>query len=85
MQGVLLSALRLSEPLVWKTVKTKICSSICRVTVVEKDAADENQTLSAFLATSFNVELVYIILKSITKFSKELKAIKDGKIDQRNS
>lgn len=41
--------------------------------------------MSAFLATSFNVELVYIILKGITKFSKELKAIKDGKIDQRKS
>ena len=30
----------------------------------------EQQTLSAFLASSLNVELVHIILKGIKKFSK---------------
>jgi len=31
------------------------------------------------LATSFNVELVYIILKGVTSFTKELKNIESGK------
>ena len=31
------------------------------------------------MASSFNVELVYIILKGIQKFTKELKAVEEGK------
>ena len=39
---------------------------------------DEQESLNSFLATSFNVELVYIILKGITKFSKEEKKLQSG-------
>ncbi len=34
--------------------------------------------MNTFLASSFNVELVYIILKGIKKFTKELKAVEEG-------
>lgn len=37
------------------------------------------------MATSFNVELVYIILKGITKFTRELKAIETGTINEGTS
>lgn len=35
--------------------------------------------MNTFLASSFNVELVYIILKGIKKFTKELKAVEEGR------
>ena len=80
-QGIWLSILRLSEPAVWKTVKTKMPDwwPCCKAGREEaKRTADENGTLASFLATSFNVELVYIILKGITKFSKEKQKIESG-------
>lgn len=36
---------------------------------MEEGAGMQSQTLSAFLASSLNVELVHIILKGIKKFS----------------
>lgn len=42
------------------------------------DTHEEADTLTAFLATSYNVELVYIILKGITSFSKEQHRIDQG-------
>jgi hypothetical protein len=80
-QGIWLSALRLSEPAVWKTVKTKLPDwwPCCKKGREEaKRTLEESGTLASFLATSFNVELVYIILKGITKFSKEKKKIDSG-------
>ena len=47
--------------------------------------AEENGTLASFLATSFNVELVYIILKGITKFAKEKKKIDSGEKQPKDS
>ena len=41
--------------------------------------------MNTFLASSFNVELVYIILKGIQKFTKELKAIEEGRARQQDS
>ena len=68
-QGLLLSILRLSEPLVWQTFKQMI-SHFCRCRRGNLDgAADKDgkikEGLNTFLASSFNVELVYIILKGI--------------------
>ena len=41
-----------------------------RATVIEqKEEATEMAPLFLFLASSFNVELVYVILKGITQFS----------------
>ena len=62
--------LRLSEPLVWRTFKNKMKETLCCCCKCEQDSGDEyEETLSTFLATSFNVELVYIILEGITTFT----------------
>lgn len=87
-QGIWLSILRLSEPAVWKVIKTKLPDwwPCCRQGREEaKRTAEENGTLASFLATSFNVELVYIILKGITKFSKEKKKIDAGEKQPKDS
>ena len=79
-QGIFLSLLRLSEPVVWRTFSDKF-KQVCCCCCYDKDKANDGgheETLSTFLATSFNVELVYIILKGITKFTKELKQIELG-------
>ena len=58
----------------------------CRCT--KKDGEEKEKIkegLNTFLASSFNVELVYIILKGIKKFTKELKAIEEGRSRQQDS
>ena len=83
-QGLCLSILRITEPLVWQTFKEMVrgCCK-CMKMVDEDEEDDENnkvkEGLNTFLASSFNVELVYIILKGIQKFTKELKAIEEGR------
>ena len=76
-QGLFLSLLRISEPIVWQTFK-EMMRKFCRC---EKKGKQEpmKEGLNTFLASSFNVELVYIILKGIQKFTKELKAIEEGR------
>lgn len=67
--GLILSLMRLSEPLVWKTLKDSVlffCS--CGIRKPTQNTYEEADTLTKFLATSYNVELVYIILKGITSF-----------------
>lgn len=70
-QGLLLSILRISEPLVWQTFKEMVRQCCKKVGVEEEDWGDDASTvkvkqgLNTFLASSFNVELVYIILKGI--------------------
>lgn len=39
----------------------------------DKEDGIESQVLSSFLASSLNIELVYIILAGITRFSHEYK------------
>ena len=82
-QGLLLSLLRISEPLVWQTFK-QMMRKTCRC---EKEGDQETvkEGLNTFLASSFNVELVYIILRGIQKFTKELKAIEEGRSRQQDS
>ena len=85
-QGIFLSILRLSEPLVWRTFKNKMKATICCCFNMSQDPENEyEETLSTFLATSFNVELVYIILKGITEFTKEVKQIELGKACEHKS
>lgn len=76
-QGILLTLLRLSEPLVMKTLTQKTKVLCCGEKPVPED--DDEETLNVFLATSFNVELVYVILKSVTKFAK-VQQKKEGEI-----
>ena len=77
--GFILSLYRLSEPLVWKTLKDKLMYVLsCGRRQPEADSIEEADTLTTFLATSYNVELVYIILKGITSFSKEQHRIDQG-------
>jgi hypothetical protein len=68
-QGFILAVLRLSEPLVWKTLKDNIFYYLsCGMYKAKQNNLEEADTLTTFLATSYNVELVYIILKGITSF-----------------
>lgn len=86
-QGLFLSILRISEPLVWQTFKQMV-SKFCRCQKREKEAQSTSgvkEGLNTFLASSFNVELVYIILKGIQKFTKELKAVEEGRSRQQDS
>jgi Na+/proline symporter len=77
--GFILSLYRLSEPLVWKTLKDKLMFVLCcGKRQPEADSIEEADTLTTFLATSYNVELVYVILKGITSFSKEQHRIDQG-------
>ena len=84
-QGLLLSLLRISEPLVWQTFKHMI-RSWCMCKKAEEIKNEKvKEGLNTFLASSFNVELVYIILKGIKKFTKELRAIEEGRSRQQDS
>jgi hypothetical protein len=62
-------------------------SHFCKCRRENPDGAPEKdgkikEGLNTFLASSFNVELVYIILKGIQKFTKERKRIEDGRSSQ---
>lgn len=65
--GILLSAVRFNEPFFRYLVKDFIYS--CFGILLQDEKGMQSQTLSAFLASSLNVELVHIILKGIKKFS----------------
>ena len=70
-QGIFLSLLRFSEPLFFKILTQKManCCSRKKSTDLEDDFTEKEMTpLFLFLASSLNVELVYIILKGITQF-----------------
>ena len=82
-QGLFLSLLRISEPLVWQTFK-QMMRKFCRCEKKNGEYAVK-EGLNTFLASSFNVELVYIILRGIQKFTKELKAIEEGRSRQQDS
>lgn len=89
-QGLFLSLLRITEPLVWQTFKDMMRSCCKRMKMVDDDDGQDEgkkvkEGLNTFLASSFNVELVYIILKGIQKFTKELKAIEEGRSHMRDS
>ena len=47
----------------------------------EKDKQLQNDTLNSFLNSSLNVELVFVILKSITTFASASEEVKDGNLD----
>ena len=73
-QGGIVAIIRLSEPIVWGTLRTRLCC--CPGVKKRGRSAIEKESMNTFLATSFSVELVYIILKSITLFNKEELKIK---------
>jgi len=66
--GILLAMVRLHEPFFYQMIKK--FSYQCFGILIENDTDTiKTQTLSTFLASSLNVELVHIILKGIKKFS----------------
>lgn len=66
--GIVLALVRLSEPFFLFLIKQFVCK--CFGIVLDEDKEGiKAQTLSTFLASSLNVELVHIILKGIKKFS----------------
>ena len=66
--GIVLALVRLYEPFFQFLIKQFVCK--CFGIVIEQDRDGfKTQTLSTFLASSLNVELVHIILKGIKKFS----------------
>ena len=70
--------LRISEAAVWRTVKRNMPCECCWRVEGKSIAPEDNNTLASFLATSFNVELVFTILKGIYKFSAEMRNVKLG-------
>lgn len=67
--GVILASIRLYEPL-YKFLLKRFAMN-CYGQILEKDSEGiQSKTLSSFLASSLNVELVHIILKGIKKFSQ---------------
>lgn len=67
--GIVLASIRLFEPFFSFLIKKFIMN--CFGIVIDEDSEGVNtKTLSTFLASSLNVELVNIILKGIKTFSK---------------
>ena len=81
--GIFLTIVRLYEPLFRYLFLTKIYQFWGEIYMGEDQAADlqekriDNDALSTFLSSSLNVELVFIILESITTF-----AATDGRISK---
>ena len=67
----------MSEAAVLRTVKKNMPCECCWRDK-KSNAAVDNNTMASFLATSFNVELVFTILKGIYKFSAEMRNVKLG-------
>lgn len=66
--GIMLAFLRLYEPFFLFLLKRFFLN--CFGIILDKeDAGVKTKTLSTFLSSSLNVELVHIILKGIKKFS----------------
>ena len=67
--GIILASIRLFEPFFFFLIKKFIMN--CFGIVIDEDTEGvKSKTLSTFLASSLNVELVNIILKGIKTFSK---------------
>jgi hypothetical protein len=66
--GILLATVRLFEPFFMFLIKRFVCMCF-GILLNEDEEGIQTETLSTFLASSLNVELVHIILKGIKKFS----------------
>lgn len=67
--GIGLAILRLNEP-VFKHINKQFFFACFGILIEDKKEGLESETLSGFLSSSLNIELVHIILKGITKFNK---------------
>lgn len=74
--GIFLTAIRFVEPL-FRYLMLAMIYQYFGLILGDKEGESEeqkllkNDALSSFLASSLNVELVYILLKSITTFSRK--------------
>lgn len=68
--GIFLAGLRLNEPF-FKYLIKKFCLNCIGELLDPVGESFQTKTLSTFLASSLNVELVHIILKGIKKFQDE--------------
>jgi len=79
MTGFIMALIRIREPYFKFLIKQKV-KSYFGILMDEKEIAKSkkymNDTLITFLTSSLNVELVHIILESITKHSKGI--VRDG-------
>lgn len=66
--GIFLALIRLNEPFFKFLIKKFVLNCFGIIHEIEGDGV-QTKTLSTFLASSLNVELVHIILKGIKKFS----------------
>lgn len=66
--GITYAIIRLTEPAVFETVKSKFCRKDNRGSVKSDEKSDRlKDSLNAFLTSSLNTELVYTILQSIIR------------------
>ena len=86
--GIFLTAARLYEPLFRMLMLQSIYQFWGEIYSPANDSLDEqqiaNDALSTFLSSSLNVELVYIILKSIIQFSESTAAKDRNNLKQGN-
>lgn len=69
-QGIILPFIRLSEPYFYQTLWRKFVKREAKgQSGIEEKDDEEIAPIFTFLTSSLNVELVYIILESITQFS----------------
>ena len=70
--GIFLTLLRINEPyfyfVFYKTIMEFFGEVLSEEDLIKEESLDD--TLSTFLSSSLNVELVHIILKGITIFAK---------------
>jgi len=64
--GILLSYFRVKEPVFWAILKKSIARFFCIQTESESNLPINN-TLLSFLMSSMNIELVHIILYTVSK------------------
>lgn len=67
--GLLLSAIRFNEP-IFRFLCKKFILQCFGIIIEEEKEGLQTETISAFLASSLNIELVHVILKGIKKFNK---------------
>ena len=66
--GIVMSAIRTYDPYFWYLIKKNFWQ-VFGFVVKEPKYGNDAQVLSTFLSSSLNIEMVYIILTGITKFS----------------
>lgn len=64
--GLLIFVIRVSEPYVLNQIKADLIRCFCCKTTKQRKMKFQNESLSSFLNSAFNVEYVYLLLLGIS-------------------